>query len=60
MHLSNLSPLLIMNIGEPMVLLIKAKDMAKGHEVNTIVLAFYHPMYLISVSIVEVGSVELS
>ena len=49
-----------MNIGEPMVLLIKAKDTAKGHEVNTIVLAFYHPMYLISISIVEVGDMELS
>jgi hypothetical protein len=49
-----------MNIGEPTVLLIKAKDMAEGHEVNMIVSAFCHPMYLISFSIIEVGGVELS
>jgi len=49
-----------MNIGEPMVLLIKVEDTAEGHKVNTIVSAFYNPMYLIGVSVVEVGGVELS
>ena len=49
-----------MNIGEPTVLLIKAKDVVEGHKINMIVSTFYHPMYLISVSLVEVGGMELS
>ena len=39
---------------------VGGKDTAEGHKINTIVSAFYHPMYLIGVSFVEVGGMELS
>lgn len=41
------------------MLLIKAKNLTEGNKVNSIVSTLSHPMYLISVILVEIGGMEL-
>jgi hypothetical protein len=55
----DLCPRLIMDISEALMLLIKTKDLAEGHKVNTVVTSLSHPVFLISIDVIEEGSMEL-
>ena len=49
-----------MDIGEPTMLCIKSKDLAKSGEVNMVVPTLSHPMYLIGLIRIEVCGMKLS
>ena len=48
-----------MDISESTLLLTKTKDLVEGHKVNTVVPSLSHPVYLISIDVIEEGSMEL-
>ena len=48
-----------MDISEAPLLLTKTKDLAESHKVNTVVPSLSHLVYLVSIDVIEEGSMEL-